>query len=89
MTANTHKLYGERYSWFVGTKNSDFSFDASCCADMKVISFHPGQPSGSELRIMKGAGLYQEPLIESAFYADLTAKTLAAVAKMKTGEGGD
>ena len=56
---------------------------------MKVISFHPGQPSGSELRIMKGAGLYQEPLIESAFYADLTAKTLAAVAKMKTGEGGD
>jgi ionotropic glutamate receptor len=83
MTADSLKLYGERYSWFVGTKNSDYSFDASCCSDMKVISFHPQLPSGSELRIMKGSGLYQEPMLESAFYADMAAKTLAAVAKMK------
>ena len=88
MTADSLKLYGDRYSWFVGTKNSDYSFDASCCSDMKVISFHPELPSGSELRIMKGSGLYQEPLLESAFYADLAAKTLAAVTKMKKGVGG-
>ena len=85
-TADSLKMYGERYSWFVGTKNSDYSFDATCCSDMKVITFQPQQPSGSELRIMKGSGLYQEPLLESAFYSDLAAKTLAAVAKLKKGK---
>ena len=86
MTADSLKLYGERYSWFVGTMNPDYSFDASCCSDMKVITFQPQQPSGSELMIMRGSGLYQEPMFLSAFYADLAAKTLAAVAKLKKGK---
>ena len=86
MTADSLKMYGERYSWFAGTKSSDYSFDASCCSNMRVVTFQPQLPSGSQLRIMKGSGLYQEPLLESAFYADLTAKTLAAVGKMKKGE---
>ena len=87
MTADSLKMYGERYSWYVGTKASDYSFDASCCADMNVITFHPKPPTGSGLRNMKGAGLYHEPLMDSAFYADLAAKTLSAVAKMKKGAG--
>ena len=85
-TADSLKMYGERYSWFVGTKTSNYSFNASCCADMKVLTFHPQPPSSSELRIMKESGLHQEPLLESAFYADLAAKTLAAVANMKKGK---
>ena len=84
--ASAKHLAGERYSWFVGTMNPDYSFDASCCSDMKVITFQPQQPSGSELMIMRGSGLYQEPMFLSAFYADLAAKTLAAVAKLKKGK---
>ena len=79
-------MYGERYSWFVGTMNSDNSISATCCSDMNVITFQPTPPSSSELRIMKESGLHQEPLLESAFYADLAAKTLAVVAKMKKGK---
>ena len=85
MAADSLKMYGERYSWLVGTKDLDYSFDASCCGDMKVVTFHPKKPSGPGLRTMKGFGLYTEPLLESAFYADLAAKTLSAVAKMKKG----
>ena len=84
--ANSLKMYGERYSWFVGTKSSNASFDASCCTDMKVILVHPKDPSGSQLRIMKGLGLTEEPLLESAFYADLAVKSLAAVGQMKKGK---
>ena len=84
--ADSMKMYGERYSWFVGTKSSNASFDASCCTDMKVIMFHPKDPSGSQLRIMKGLGLTEEPLLESAFYADLAAKSIAAVTQMKIGK---
>ena len=87
MTADSLKMYGERYSWYVGTKTSDYSFDASCCVDMNVITFHPKPPSGSGLRSMQGVGLYQEPLMDSAFYADLAAKTFSAVTKMKKGAG--
>ena len=85
MAADSLSIVGDRYNFFVGTKNTDYEFDASCCADIKVVSFQPKKPSGSQLRIMKGFGLYTEPLLESAFYADLTAKTLAGVAKMKKG----
>ena len=57
---------------------------------MNVVTLQPQNPQGSALLgTMKGFGLYAEPLIDSAFYADLTAKTLAAVAKMKKGYGGD
>ena len=84
--ADSMKMYGERYSWFVGTKSSAASFDASCCTDMKVMMVHPKDPSGSQLRIMKGLGLTEEPLLESAFYADLAAKSLAAVTQMKKGK---
>ena len=87
VAADSLKMYGERFNWFVGTKDSDYSFDASCCADMNVITFHPKPPSGSGLRNMKGAGLYHEPLMDSAFYADLAAKTFSAVTKMKKGAG--
>ena len=85
MNTDSLKMYGERYSWFVGTMNSDNSFSATCCADMKVITFQPTPPSSLELRIMKESGLHQEPLLESAFYADLAAKTFAAVTNMKKG----
>ena len=54
---------------------------------MKVVTFHPQLPSDSELRIMKEYGLHQEPLVESAFYAGLAAKTFAAVARIKKGVG--
>ena len=52
-TADSLKLYGARYSWFVGTKTSDYSLDVSCCADMKVLTFHPQQPTSSQLAVMK------------------------------------
>ena len=85
MTADSLKMFGERYSWHVGTKSTDYSFDASCCSDLKVVTFHPKMPSGSALRIMKGLGLYEEPMLEAAFYADLAGKALTAVTKMKKG----
>ena len=78
-------MYGGRYTWSVGTLTTDYVFDASCCSDMKVVTFHPQQPSSSELRMLKEAGLHQEPLLESVFYAGLAARTLAAVAKLKKG----
>ena len=86
MTANSLKMYGNRFSWFVGSMISDYEFDGSCCEDMRVVTFQPQLPSGPQLGIMKGFGLHQEPLLESAFYADLTAKTLVAVGKMKKGD---
>ena len=78
-------LIGERYSWFLGTKSTSVSFDATCCSDMRVLLFNPIESSKGVLRKMKGFGLSQEPLLETAFYADLTAKSLAAVTKMKKG----
>lgn len=85
MAADSLKLFGEKYNWFVGTKSLEFSFDASCCTDMSVFTFQPKHPSGSGLSTMKGFGLYHEPLIDSAFHADLAAKTFSAVTKMKKG----
>ena len=78
-------LIGERYSWYLGTKSTSASFDATCCSDMRVLLFNPIESSKGVLRKMKGFGLSQEPLLETAFYADLTAKSLAAVTKMKKG----
>ena len=78
-------LIGERYSWYLGTKSTSASFDATCCSDTRVLLFNPVEVSKGLLRKMKGFGLSQEPLLETAFYADLTAKSLAAVTKMKKG----
>ena len=83
--AESMSLYGEQYSWYFGSKSTSASFDATCCSDMRVFFFYPREVSSGELRTMKGFGLYTEPLLESAFYADLAAKTLSAVAKMKKG----
>ena len=86
MEASSKNLAGNRYSWFVGTMNSNYEFDATCCTDMKVLTFQPTNPGSNQMMIMRGSGLYQEPLFLSAFYADLAAKTLAAVAKLKKGK---
>ena len=88
MTASSKNIAGDRFTWIVGTKDPDYEFDPSSCSDNKVVTFQPSNPRGEQLRIMKGFGLYTEPLFESAFYADLAAKTLAAVTKMKKGVGG-
>ena len=78
-------LLGEKYSFFLGSKSTRASFDASCCSDMRVLFFNPLDASKGLLRRMKGFGMFQEPLLETAFYADLTSKSLAAVDKMKKG----
>ena len=54
---------------------------------MRVLFFNPEQASSEGLKTMKRLGLSEEPLLESAFYADLTAKSLSAVSKMKKGGG--
>lgn len=83
--AESMSLYGEQYSWYFGSKSTSASFDATCCSDMRVFFFYPREVSSGELRTMKGFGLSEEPLLETSFYADLTAKSLAAVSKMKRG----
>ena len=85
--AEGKSLVGEKYTWFLGTKSDQPSFDATCCSDMRVLFFNPEQASSDGLRKMKRLGLSEEPLLESAFYADLTAKSLSAVSKMKKGGG--
>ena len=78
-------LIGQKYSWYLGTKSTSAQFDATCCSDMRVLLFNPIEAPMGMLRKMKGFGLSQEPLLETAFYADLAAKSLAAVSKMKKG----
>ena len=38
-------LIGERYSWYLGTKSTSASFDATCCSDMRVLLFNPVEVS--------------------------------------------
>ena len=63
----------------------DDSLDATCCTDMKIIFFYPKKSDSGQMDMMRGHGLTVEPLIESAFYADLTSKAVSAVSQMKEG----
>ena len=58
------------------------TFDAGCCADMKVVFFKPKMPEGQYNSIWRH-GVTATPGIEAGFYFDLTARSIDAVESMK------
>jgi len=86
MVANELKMYGEKYAWFAGTKESGAEFDASCCDEMAVAFFSPMLPSSAQIRSYKSMyGLTAKPEIDAGFYFDLAVRSLTAVHNMKAG----
>jgi len=84
--ASELKMYGEKYAWFAGTKESGAEFDASCCDEMAVAFFSPILPSSAQIRSYKTMyGLTATPEIDAGFYFDLTVRSLTAVHNMKSG----
>ena len=90
--------YGSRLAWFVGSLST---VNTAGFGDMRVslplviviviffiylfqlFQYHP-KPSAFQ-SIIEKFQLTEEPLIESAFYADLTFKSILAVDQMKKG----
>jgi len=84
--ANELKMYGEKYAWFAGTKETGAEFDSSCCDEMAVAFFSPIMPSSAQIRSYKSMyGLTATPEIDAGFYFDLAVRSLTAVHNMKTG----
>ena len=59
------------------------TFDAGCCADVKVVFFKPKMPEGQFDSIKSSYGVTATPGIEAGFYMDLTARSIDAVESLK------
>jgi len=81
---NELKFYGEKYSWFAGTKEADAEFPASCCDDIDVIFFKPKLSTGQMRSYKEMYDLDATPEIDAGFYFDLSVMALTAVQNMKT-----
>ena len=97
---NDQKLFGDHLAWFAGTKvgwyleyfikllfnqEESATFDAGCCADIKVVFFKPKMPEGqyNSMKSSYGITATATPGIEAGFYMDLTARSIDAVESMK------
>ena len=95
---NDQKLFGDHLAWFAGTKvgwyleyfikllfnqEESATFDAGCCADMRVVFFKPKMPEGQFDSIKSSYGVTATPGIEAGFYMDLTARSIDAVESLK------
>ena len=96
---NDQKLIGDHLTWFAGTKvgwykleyfikllfnqEESATFDAGCCADIKVVFFKPKMPEGQFNSMKSSYGVTAMPGIEAGFYMDLSARSIDAVESMK------
>ena len=74
--------YLEHFIKHIFNQEESATFDAGCCADMKVVFFKPKIPEGQFNSIWRH-GVTATPGIEAGFYFDLTARSIDAVERMK------
>ena len=75
--------YLEHFIKHIFNQEESATFDAGCCADMKVVFFKPKIPEGQFNSIKSSYGVTATPGIEAGFYMDLTARSIDAVESMK------
>jgi len=86
--ATALKMYGEKYAWFAGTKDSEVEFDQSCCEKMKVAFFSAAPMPSNSLRSYKNSyGLTGQPAIDAGFYFDLAVRGVHGINQVKAGGG--
>ena len=74
--------YLEYFIKLLFNQEESATFDAGCCADIKVVFFKPKMPEGQFNSIWRH-GITATPGIEAGFYMDLTARSIDAVESIK------
>ena len=77
--------YLEHFMKHILYQEESATFDAGCCADMKVVFFKPKMPEGqyNSMKSSYGITATATPGIEAGFYMDLTARSIDAVESIK------
>ena len=75
--------YLEYFIKLLFNQEESATFDAGCCADVKVVFFKPKMPEGQYNSMKSSYGVTATPGIEAGFYMDLTARSIDAVESIK------